>query len=224
MACENTEIMTILGPITADQLGPTYMHEHLIVDCSFSGNNPLKKVDDIEALTWEMKDVLRAGGQTVVDCTCVGLAPQPTALKKIAQETGINIITSTGFYRKIVYPDYVSTLSAEQLAERLIKDCRDGFDDTDIRPGMLGEFASHDDGPPDENVEKVFRAAALAHCATGLPIATHCWVGVGSDWQIDILKREGADLSKVIIGHAAASRPDIAILRSILDCGANIGV
>lgn len=224
MPAKTNQVTTVLGPVSPDNLGPTQMHEHLIVDCSFSGNNPLKKVDDIEALTWEMKDILRAGTRTIVDCTCIGLGPDPLALKHIAEAAGINIIASAGFYRDVVYPDYIAGSTADELAKRLISDCQNGFGDTGVRPGMLAEFGSHDEGPPCEDTEKVFRAAARAHCATHLPITTHCWIGNGADWEIDIFRQEGVDLSKVIIGHAAASRPDMDNYRWILDQGVNVGI
>ena len=223
-------IMTVLGPVSPDELGPVYMHEHVIVDNSFSGNDPRKKLDEEDVLTWEMKDVMRAGGRTVVDCTCAGLGPNPAGLRRIAEASGINIVASTGFYRSIVYPAYVSSSTADELAKRLVDDWRNGFGDTGVRPGMLAEFASHD--PDDtggvpavtEDNEKVFRAAARAHCATGLPITTHCWLGVGADWEIGIFRDEGVDLSKVVIGHVGVARPDMDRAKCILDQGVNVGI
>ena len=235
MTSDTLQIMTVLGPIRPDELGPTYMHEHLIVDCSFSGNDPRKKHDEPDVLAWEMKDVARAGGRTVVDCTCTGLGPDPAALKRIAEEAGVHVITSTGFYRYVVYPDYVATSTADDLARRMIRHCEDGFGDTGVRPGMLAEFASHDSKtpaaaghdvaePPNEDVEKVFRAAARAHLATGLPITTHCPGCDGADWEIDLFRQEGVDLSKLLIAHVALLRPDLDRVRWILEQGANIGV
>ncbi|MFH0966016.1 MAG: hypothetical protein V2A58_18605 [Planctomycetota bacterium] len=227
--------MTVLGPVSPEELGPTYMHEHVIVDNSFSGNNPLKKLDEVDVLTWEMKDVLRAGGRTIVDCTCAGLGPDPAALRRIAQESGMQIVTSTGLYRSVVYPPDIDRVSADDLAARFIRDCEQGLGDTGVRPGMLAEFASHDPEDTDsqghdpggrvgKHTEKVFRAAARAHLATGLPITTHCWVGIGADWEIGIFREEGVDLSKVVIGHVGANRPDMDLARWILDQGVNVGI
>ena len=217
--------MTVRGPVRSDELGPTYMHEHIIVDCSFSGNNPLKKLDEPDELVLEMRDVLRAGGRTIVDCTSVGLSPDPLALRRISEESGIHIVASTGFYRAIVYPPFVKSASVDELARLMIRECTDGFGETGIRPGMLAEFASHDEQKtPDRVTEKVFRAAARAHGATGLPITTHCWVGVGAEWEIRVFRDEGVALDKVVIGHVGASRPDTDHLRWILDQGVNIGI
>ena len=227
--------MTVLGPISPEELGPTYMHEHIIVDNSFSGNDPRKRFDEEDVMAWEMKDVMRAGGRTVVDCTCEGLAPDPAALTRIAKESGINLIASVGLYRSVVYPEYVAAESADQIARRMIDACETGIGETGVRPGMLAEFASHDPedissqghdagGLVTDLTEKVFRAAGRAHGATGLPITTHCWVGVGADWEIGIFREEGVDLSKVVIGHVGANRPDMDLARWILDQGVNVGI
>ncbi len=230
MNSKDSKIMTVLGPISADELGPTYMHEHVISDSSFLGNDPEKKMDDEEALTWEMKDVLRAGGGTIVDCTSYGLGPEPAKLKRIAEDSGINIIASAGFYRPAVYPDYVASSSIDELAKMMIDECQNGFGDTGVRPGMLAEFASHDpndlaaDGGLRDDNEKVFRAAARTHVATGLPITTHCWLGNGADWQINIFRQEGVDLSKVVIAHVGIDHPNIELARWILGQGVNVGI
>ena len=216
--------MTVLGPVCSEGLGPTAMHEHIIADCSFSGNDPRKKLDDEDVAIEEMNDLVGAGARTIVDCTCHGLSPDYRALERIARASGINIVASTGFYRRIVYPDYVFAENTDQLARRLIDEVEHGIADTGVRPGMLAEFASHDEGDPDEDVEKVFRAGARAHLATGLPITTHCWIGNGALWQIGILIEEGVPPASVVIAHVGANRPDMDNARRILDTGVNVGV
>ena len=230
MTSETDMVTTVLGPVPAATLGATYMHEHVIVDNSFSGNNPLKRLDEEDVLIWELQDVKRAGGGTIVDCTCDGLGPDPAALRRIAAAAGLHVVASTGFYRPVVYPEFIRTESADRIAARLIADCTDGFGDTGVRPGMLAEFASHDptdmelDGGLHPDNEKVFRAAARAHLATGLPITTHCWLGAGADWEIGVFRDEGVDPSRVVIGHVGICEPDLDRVRHILDQGVNIGI
>lgn len=218
------EVMTVLGPVPAGSLGLTAMHEHLIADCSFSGNDPAKKLDDEDAAVEEMRDVARAGGGTVVDCTCHGLSPDYAALLRIAQASGVHVIASTGYYRRIVYPEYVFHEDADELAQRLIREVEEGMAGTGIRPGMLAEFASHDEGEPDEQEGKVFRAAGRVQVATGLPLTTHCWIGNGALWQIRALTAEGVPPDKIVIAHVGANRPDMDNARRILDTGVNVGI
>ncbi len=218
------QVMTVLGPIPANRLGRVAMHEHIIADCSFSGNDPRKKLDEEDAAAEEMRDLVQAGGQTVVDCTCHGLSPHYKALVRIAHASGVNIVASTGFYRRIVYPDYVSQENTDRLACRLIDEIENGIAETGVRPGMLAEFASHDEGAPTEDVVKAFRAAARAQLASGLPITTHSWIGNGAEWQITILTEEGVPPEKIVIAHLGANRPDMELARRVLETGVNAGV
>ena len=218
------EVMTVLGPVSSASLGRTAMHEHLIADCSFSGNDPRKKLDDEDAAVQEMQDLVRSGGGTLVDCTCHGISPDYRALVRIAQASGVHIIASTGFYRRTVYPEYVLRENAAELAQRLIREVEEGMPETGVRPGMLAEFASHDEGEPDEQVQKVFRAAARTQVATGLPLTTHCWIGNGAQWEIETLTEHGVPPEKIVIGHVGANRPNMDNARRILDSGVNVGV
>ena len=220
----DAQVMTVLGPISPDALGRVAMHEHVIADCSFSGNDPQKTLDEEDAAVEEMTDLLTAGASTVVDLTCWGLSPDPAALERIAKASGVQIVASAGYYRPVVYPEYVFRESADELARRLVDEIENGIAGTGVRAGMLGEFASHDDGPPDEHVEKVFRAAARAQRATGLPVTTHSWVGDGADWQIGILTEEGVDPSRIVVAHVGANRPDMDRARRLLDAGVNAGI
>jgi phosphotriesterase-related protein len=73
-------------------------------------------------------------------------------------------------------------------------------------------------------VEKVVRACARAHRATGLPITTHTYAaGEMGTRQQDILAEEGVDLSRVIIGHSGDSR-DAEYLLRLIGHGSYIGM
>ncbi|MFH0962455.1 MAG: hypothetical protein V2A58_00425 [Planctomycetota bacterium] len=217
-------VMTVLGPVRPEALGKTTMHEHVIADCSFSGNSLLKKIGEEDGVLDDLVELRRAGGKTLVELSCQGLSGDAAALQRLSRGSRVNIIASTGYYREIAYPEYVFRESADELAKRLTDDAENGIGETGVRPGMLGEFASHDDGEPGEHVEKVFQAASRAHLATGLPITTHCWAGRGAEWEIGILKDEGVDQGKVIIGHVGANQPEMENARWILDQGVNVSV
>jgi phosphotriesterase-related protein len=73
-------------------------------------------------------------------------------------------------------------------------------------------------------VEKVLRAAARAHRATGVPISTHTHAASeGGTAQQDIFASEGVDLSRVIIGHSGDST-DIGYLTRLIERGSYIGM
>jgi phosphotriesterase-related protein len=72
-----------------------------------------------------------------------------------------------------------------------------------------------------ENEEKVFRAAALAHEKTGVPISTHTTLGTYAWEQLVLLKSLGVDPSKLILGHLDLAN-DIDLILRVLDSGAYV--
>ena len=220
-----SNIMTVVGPMPAEQLGVTHMHEHLIADCSFSGNDPRKKLDDVAVAIAEMEYFKQAGGQTIVELTCRGLGQNAAALRRIAEESGVNVIAATGFYREVVYPDYVKSETVDQLAQRMISDANQGIAGTGVRAGIIAELATEadtDEVSPLE--EKVFRAAGQAHLATGLPVSTHCWAGHHSFEQVQLLTDEGVQPDKIVIGHLAVQAGLEETNRGLADLGVNLGI
>ena len=94
--------------------------------------------------------------------------------------------------------------------------------DTGVKAGIIKCATDEPGVTPD--VERVLRASAQAHRRTGVPISTHTHAAseVGLKQQ-DIFESEGADLSRIVIGHSGDSE-DIAYLRKICDRGSYIGM
>ena len=104
----------------------------------------------------------------------------------------------------------------QERANRL----RDGVGATGVRPGIIGEIGT--DKPwISAQEERVFRAAARASTETGMAISTHAVMSrVGLD-QLQLLTSAGADVGRVVIGHAD-SYPNLDHYLEILDAGANL--
>ena len=66
-------VRTVLGDIPADQLGVTYMHEHLIIDSAIvsQGFPHIYLPSEFEAIE-ETRLCKSAGVQTMVDCMPTG--------------------------------------------------------------------------------------------------------------------------------------------------------
>ena len=208
-------VMTVTGPIPAEQLGITTIHEHLFSDLTrdyWAGNRILNNPE----LTYqELMLFKNAGGTTVVDQTTGGLkghdndiltTKHPLAVKEMAERTGLNIVLGTGWYREPYYEKRLYRMKTNDIADELVADVEQGIEGTDVRAGLLGEIGAHFTWvSPVE--ERMFRAVARAHEQTGITIATHAlfWP-VGLD-ELDLLEEEGVDLKRVIVGHCQ-SFPD----------------
>jgi len=201
--------------------GITYMHEHVTIDLS-----GIKQTDDTnlncfdETLT-EFKKLYAKGVRNIVDVTVVGMRPNPLYVRKIAKQSGINIVQATGFYTERFFPPFVETDSIDQLAQFMIREIREGIAGTEVKAGIIGEIGASKDGfTPNE--QKVFQAAVLAHQETNVPITTHATLGTFAYEQALFFAEHGIDTSKVLIGHVDLSGDTDYALR-VLEQGVYVG-
>jgi len=157
--------------------------------------------DDVDDIVKELEDFKAAGGSTIFDVTPSDLGRDPLKLKEISEKSGVNVIMGSGYYG-IVSMDPVSLdlllkkglhEGVHALADHMIREFYDGVGDTGIKPGVLGEIGQH----RGETEGLLARAALIAQKETGAPLIFHGpWLSV-----LDVAKREGADLSKIVMGH-----------------------
>ena len=196
----SAQVHTVLGEIEPSALGRTLMHEHVFCDL-YRVSGRLNELLNDEALAVEELGALRdAGGSALVEVTTPDLGRDPEALRRVAEATGLHIVMGAGWYRQPFYPPQIDRLSTNELADMLIRELTVGVEGSGIRAGIIGEIGVNLDYATAQE-ERVLRAAARAHKATGAPITTHASMYPVGLLQLDILKDEGADLSRVIIGH-----------------------
>jgi predicted metal-dependent phosphotriesterase family hydrolase len=191
-----TDVMTVAGPVSADDLGVTLPHEHVFIDLTreYRGNGLL---NDPALAGDELRRYADSGGRTLVDVTSGGLGGDPAGLRAIAEYTGLQVIRGAGFYRRAYFPPELDELSTDAVADLIVQDIEEGTEG--VRAGIIGEIGC--DRVLTALEERSFRAAARAHRRTGLTITTHAarWpVGVA---QLDLLAEEGVDPARVVIGH-----------------------
>jgi phosphotriesterase-related protein len=132
---------------------------------------------------------------------------------KVSRAAKLHIILCTGFYREMQVGAYwvkskadaiwpvVRQRSAQELADMCILEITEGVHGSSVRAGCIKLATSTKDLTPDER--KTFRAGALAHLATGVPITTHCTAPVAHVSQLSSLTEDGVDPARVVIGHTA---------------------
>ena len=217
------KVVTVLGEIEPSQMGNTLSHDHLMVDGWGLRNLYEAILDDEQIAIEEARLFKAAGGGTICDPTNIGLKRDPAALARISAASGVNIVMGAGWYREVVYPDYIATTSTADLADLLVREIEDGVDGTGIRPGFIGEIGT-ERGAITPAVERVFRAAGRAHVRTGVPILTHTthWGELALE-QLDLLAEEGVAASAVIVSHLG-DRKGIDNILPIAERGAWINV
>jgi len=217
-------IQTVLGPIEPGSIGFTLPHEHTqIALWQIEGRWDYWQLTRDEPLILEeLARFGAAGGTGLVDLTLPGVGRDPLWLRRLAEASGLHLVMGCGWYRTAHYPPEarIDRRSVDDLADELVREAEVGVGDTGVRPGIIGEIGT--DKPWISALEeRVHRAVARAASRTGLAISTHAVLSpVGLD-QLQIFDEEGADLSRVVIGHAD-SYPILDHYLAIIGRGANV--
>ena len=119
------------------------------------------------------------------------------------------------------------TDSVSELAARMIRDVTEGIGDTGIRAGIIGEIGTC---TFTDREQKVLRACAAAHRATGAAISLHTHVGCPTgERSVQLLTEEGVAANRIIVGHMdenlVSFQPGLAHLdyhRRVADMGVYI--
>lgn len=247
-------VETVNGPVSSDQLGITFVHEHILINLlnwlyvpqeaskqrilnapltldilgevkrdTFASKDNLI-MDDEELASREVLEFKRWGGRTIVDVTLPGIGRDPMALKRISEEIGINIVTSTGWYVQSSHPSIVREKSVEGLADIMMRELTDGIGETGVKAGVIGEIGCSVPHHPDE--KKVMRAAARAQAKTHAAMTIHQGLfdfkkkkrGAEGMSYLEILEKEGADINKLYMGHSDLNL-DLDYQRKLLERG-----
>jgi phosphotriesterase-related protein len=207
---QSMSIMTVNGPIDTNEIGMTLTHEHVLVD--FIGADQVNKdrydQDEVIKVVIPFLEKLKETGcNTFIECTPRYMARDPELLKRLSDETGLYIMTNTGYcgaWENKYLPSYIFSETVDQLSGRMVEEWENGIDDTGIKPGFIK--IAVDPGKLSETHKKIVQAAARAHLKTGLTIASHTGPAIGTFEQIEILKNEGVDPSAFIWVHAQVEK------------------
>jgi phosphotriesterase-related protein len=217
-------VQTVLGPVDPAELGWVLPHEHTAISLWHIPNRwdywELRR--DEAVIREELAAFRAAGGAALVDLTVDGVGRDPAWLAGLARTTGLHLVMGSGWYRGAYYPaeTRIDRRTVDDLADEIVRDAIVGVGDTGIRAGIIGEIGT--DKPwVSAQEERVHRAAARAARRTGLAITTHAvQSSVGLD-QLDVFEAEGADLTRVVIGHAD-SNPSLDYHLAIVERGATV--
>jgi phosphotriesterase-related protein len=219
-------LMTVLGAIKADEVGPALVHEHIAV--TFAGTHfetrpQLSREERLARAVQRLREIRDLGIRTFVDPCPMDCGRDVSLMAEAAQQSGVQIVAATGFYHErdgIGIPYYWRMRWPEEIAELYLSELHNGVGDTGIRPGVI-KLATGD--PVGVHEQKVMIAAGIAARESGVPVITHCHNSMFGDVQQDILEQQGADLTRCLIGHQD-QQTDLDALLAIARRGSFIGI
>ena len=231
-------VMTVLGPIPAERMGVTLMHEHILLDASKLWQCPCKASEmaiaeapvsienigelrmnpflsrdncfllDVNLAAGELGRFSEMGGDTVVDPTNFGIGRDPEALQRIARRTKLNIVMGSGFYLEPSHPAWFTAMDLDEATAFIVQDVGGGATQPAVMAGIIGEIGISKSFTPAE--EQSLRAAARASRITGVPLSIHL-----PGWErlahrvLDVVEGEGADLAHTVLCHMNPSHDDL---------------
>ena len=225
-------VNTVRGPVDAGALGATLMHEHVFVRSpEVASNWPTgwDRAGRVAQAVERLTELAAAGIDTIVDLTVVGLGRDIELVQEVAAQVDLHIVVATGLYTYNDLPHFFDYRAApfrpskvDILDEFFLHDIEEGIAGSGVRPGILKCATDHQGLTP--GVERVLRAVARVHRATGLPISTHTHAPTerGLDQQ-RVFTEEGVDLSRVVVGHSGDTT-DLEYLGALLEAGSTLGM
>jgi phosphotriesterase-related protein len=237
-------VQTVTGPILPEAVGQALMHEHLLIDLnpprlradSVDPDDRIDlcncfavhygtvysrlnfRLDDTQLAIAELRRMREAGGRTLVDLTNGGLRPDPTALVRIAQATGVNIVMGCGHYVHEYQDPANADRGVEDFAAEMIAQVNVGAWGTDIRAGIIGEIGCQ--SPWTAQEQRVMRAALVAQAETGAALNVH--PGRDADQPAEVaafVRAAGGPMERLILSHIDRTIFDAERLLRLADTG-----
>jgi len=224
-----TMVETVRGPVDAADLGRTLMHEHVFVlTADVQQNFPDEWGDEdarVADAVQRLGQLSRHGVDTIVDVTVIGQGRNIPRIKRIADQLpDLNIVVATGIYTFDEVPMYFWRRPPEAMTEYFVRDITEGISGTGVKAGMLK--CAVDEKGLTRGVEQVLRSVARAHRQTrNTPITIHTHAaGQHGPAILEVLREEGADLSRVVLGHSGDATSDPDYLEKMASAGLTLGM
>ncbi len=211
-------VQTVKGKIKKDDLGIIDSHSHLWIDKinSDSKDKYLRPViNNFSIIKKELnkfKDEeiknISDGHAAVIDCQPVGCGRNANRLLELSELTRVNIISVTGFHKKIYYqPDSpiwkmskknAAILFKEEVKNYLTETADANYKNNKVKAGAIKIAFT---GILKGQYRTLTEAAVEASLATGAPLVVHTDKGLGVENLVILFEEKGIPLSKVMLCH-----------------------
>jgi len=155
---------------------------------------------DFDLMKKEVAYFKERGGDSILEPSAPGISHDISLIKKISDETKVNIIASTGLYVEPTWPEKFLSMDTDQLTAFIQDEVDNGIRGTDIKPGHIKSAIRR--GTDKEY--SLMRAAARVSNETGLSITAHTSRATHPDRQRQALQtfiEEGVDTTKLVFCH-----------------------
>ncbi len=225
--------------IPASEFGFTHSAELIIQDTAeLRGNwedeswGSLPEEEQIAKVVAALDNAYEGGVHTIVDRTIVGIGRDVKRMKKIADQTKMNILVCSGFYTLYTLPYYFRYRkdtpehfpNSKKLEDFIVQDVLVGIAGTGIKAAAIKVMSDKFGLEETPDLRGLFKACSVAHRRSGAPLTTH---GLGVPDALlhqKIFAEEGVDLRRVALCHMDRSpgATPVGDFQRVLDRGSFI--
>ncbi|WP_018296456.1 hypothetical protein [Corynebacterium lubricantis] len=215
-------VNTVLGPVPADSLGVTAVHESLLSvypGAEYGYDITIDRAANFSVLKTKLEDFKAAGGGTIVDSTGMFHGRDVHLYEVLAESTGVNIIASTGMGPEAKLGGYFLTPQtnpptpwpAEKFADLFGKEVTEGVVVPRVErrapAGLITTTVTATGATPTD--ESLLRGAARAALATDTALSFRA--GAAPLDELKIALDEGINPARVLVGGISNSEDFSAI-------------
>lgn len=215
-------VMTVRGPVAAEELGLVDAHSHVWIEPVAGANLEGLILDDAAAQTTELSDFRAAGGGAIVDCQPGRVGRNGRALRRLSEASGVQLIASTGFHLRRYYPpdSALWEMGAAAAYTYFHAEITGGLLETraqgePVYPGVIKIAA---EATLEASPLGLFEAAVQASKATGLALEMHTEQGAGVEAFLRFFLDLGLEPGRLIFCHID-KRPDFGLHQELARTG-----
>ncbi|MDT2005630.1 phosphotriesterase [Rhodococcus opacus] len=204
-------VHTVLGPVSADELGVVSVHEALLSvapGAEYAFDVTMDRAEIFETLAAKLTDFRDHGGRTIVDSTGMFHGRDVKLYEALSRTTGVHIVASTGMGPEELLGGYFLTPQtnpptpwpAEKFADLFTKEITEGMVVPRVErrgvAGLVTTAADHDGMTATE--ESLFRGAARTALGTGVAVSLR--YGNDAVHDLEIVMAEKLPADRVVVG------------------------
>jgi len=215
--------MTVQGWIDPGDLGVTDAHNHLWIDPPPGAPPTAPRLDDPIGIHKELSDYKAASGGAIVDCQPGGCGRDGRVLKELSASSGVHVIASTGFHRRLYYPPgaWIFQAGAEKARDYFIHELQIGLAEAggqaeSIRAGVIKVAC---EARLADTPQALLEAAAQASRLTGVAIEVHTEQGSAAEDILLYFQDHEVPPTRLVLCHVD-KRPDPGLHRALAGAGA----
>ncbi|MEU1951852.1 phosphotriesterase [Nocardia rhamnosiphila] len=202
---------TVLGPVPAHELGVVAVHEALLSvmpGAEYAYDITPDRAEIFETLAAKLREFRAHGGGTIVDSTGMFHGRDLRMYEALSRATGVHIVASTGMGPEEMLGGYFLTPQtdpptpwpAEKFGDLFMREITEGMVVPRVErrgaAGLVATTATREGMTATD--ESLFRGAARAALATGVPVSIRYGADAVHDLEIVLAEKLPAD--RVVVG------------------------